>query len=162
VASWRNGAEALDATFTRIGARAGTTWAATAAFLGCWLLESIETAIILRLVGAPLDLAFAMAAEVGISLLRSVSNVAPAGLGVQDAGYATLFPAMGLTVDTAAAFVLLKRGKELAWIVAGYTLLAALRRRDRAVGAGLSIGCYAAWPSRGSLSRDSSLSSSTI
>jgi hypothetical protein len=36
---------------------------------------------------------------------------------------------MGLSADSAAAFVLVKRGKELAWIAAGYALLALLRRR---------------------------------
>jgi len=128
-ASWRNAAAALDAGFSRIGSSPLATWAATLAFLGCWLLESVETALILRLVGAPLDLALAMAAEVGVSLIRAASNVVPAGLGVQDAGYATLLPAMGLSPDAAAAFVLIKRCKELVWIAAGYGLLAALRRR---------------------------------
>jgi glycosyltransferase 2 family protein len=128
-ASWREGAAALDERFARVGAATRLTWAATTAFLGCWLLESVESAVVLWLVGAPLDWTFALAAEVGISLVRSVSNVAPAGLGVQDAGYATLLPAMGLSADSAAAFVLIKRGKELAWIAAGYALLAILRRR---------------------------------
>lgn len=128
-ASWREGAAALDARFSRIGAATHMTWGATVAFLGCWLLESVETALVLWFVGAPLDLTLAMAAEVGISLVRSVSNVAPAGLGVQDAGYATVLPAMGLSADASAAFVLIKRGKELAWIAAGYALLAILRRR---------------------------------
>lgn len=128
-ASWPSGAAALDARFSRMGSSPRATWVSTGAFLGCWLLESVETAIVLRLIGAPLDLALAMAAEVGISLLRSLSNVVPAGLGVQDAGYATILPAMGLSPDSAAAFVLLKRCKELVWIALGYVLLAALRRR---------------------------------
>jgi len=128
-ASWRNGAMALDARFSRLGSSPSATWGATVAFLCCWLLESVETAVILCLVGAPFDLALAMAAEVGVSLIRAVSNVVPAGLGVQDASYATLLPAMGLSPDAAAAFVLIKRGKELVWIAAGYGLLAALRRR---------------------------------
>lgn len=142
-ASWRDGAAALDERFCRVGAATHLTWAATIAFLGCWLLESVETAVVLWFVGAPLDWTFALAAEVGISLVRSVSNVAPAGLGVQDAGYATLLPAMGLSADSAAAFVLVKRGKELAWIAAGYALLAILRRRIAAAerqGNSVSVG----------------------
>ena len=60
--------------------------------------------------------------------MRSVGNFAPAGLGVQDAGYAVILQAMGLPGPTTAAFVLLKRGKELVWIAVGYALLMALRR----------------------------------
>jgi hypothetical protein len=128
IARWRSGAVRTDATLAQVGASPRATWTACASFFGCWLCESIETAIIVRLVGGPLDLTFAMACEVGISMLRSIGNVAPAGLGVQDAGYAVLFEAMGLPAHTTAAFVLLKRAKELTSIAVGYGLLAALRR----------------------------------
>jgi hypothetical protein len=60
-------------------------------------------------------------------LLRSVGNFAPAGLGLQDAGYATMLSGLGMPIDTAAAFVILKRAKEMTWIAFGYALLAALR-----------------------------------
>jgi len=113
--------------FPHWGARKAT-WSAAGAFLACWLVEAIDTAIVLRVLGVSLDFAFAMAAEGAISMLRSIGNVMPAGLGVQDAGYATLLPAMGVAPDAAAAFVLVKRGKELLWIAAGYALLAAIRR----------------------------------
>jgi uncharacterized membrane protein YbhN (UPF0104 family) len=126
---WRPGAVAVDGHLARIGAARGATRLATLIYFGSWLLEALETALILRLVGGPLDLGIAMAAEVGVSLVRSIGNVAPAGLGVQDAGYAVLFEALGVPAPTTAAFVLLKRGKELVWIAGGYALLAALRRR---------------------------------
>jgi len=128
---WRSAAVTCDGQLAQIGAARSATWLAAAAFFGCWLLESLETAIIMRLVGGPLDFGSAMAAEVGVSMLRSIGNVVPGGLGVQDAGYATLFPAMGLTTEATAAFVLVKRGKELVWIAIGYTLFAKLRRVDR-------------------------------
>ncbi len=125
---WGRGAAAGDVWLTRIGAARRATWTAAAAFFACWLAEALDTAVILRLVGVPADFAFAMAAEVSISMLRSIGNLAPAGLGVQDAGYATLLPILGTTPDAAAAFVVIKRGKELVWIAAGYVLLAVLRR----------------------------------
>ncbi len=130
VARWRSPAVVLDAHMARVGSARSVTWLATASFLACWLLEALETAVILALVGGPLDIALALAVEVGLSLLRSAGNVAPAGLGVQDAGYATLLPAMGVPVETTAAFVLLKRGKEIVWIAVGYALLAAMRRGE--------------------------------
>jgi hypothetical protein len=123
------GAAAGDALLGQVGAARGATWSATLAFLGCWLAEALDTALILWLVGGPFDLGLALAVETGVSLLRSVGNVAPAGLGVQEAGYAGLLTATGVGVDAVAAFVLLKRCKELFWIATGYALLAALRRQ---------------------------------
>jgi lysylphosphatidylglycerol synthase-like protein len=130
MAHWREGAVAVDARLACMGRARASTSIAALAFLGCWLFESLDTAVILRLVGGPPSFAFALASEVGISMLRSMGNVAPAGLGVQDAGYATLLPAIGMSPDAAAAFVLVKRAKELVWIGIGYALLAALRRPE--------------------------------
>jgi len=127
VAGWRAGAAEVDGHMASVGAAKAVTRTATLAFLACWLGESLDTAIILRLVGGPFDFALAMGAEVGISLLRSVGNVAPAGMGLQDAGYATMLSGLGVPVDTSAAFVILKRAKEIAWIALGYALLAVLR-----------------------------------
>ncbi len=124
----RAGATSAHASMKRIGVARAATWAATTAFFGCWLLEACDTAIVLRLLGAPPDFAVAMAAEVGISLVRAIGGLAPAGLGVQDVGYAALFPAMGLRPETAAAFVVVKRAKEAVWIGVGYLLLALERR----------------------------------
>jgi hypothetical protein len=127
----RGGAMALrfqQAVFAILGRAGPSTWIAALAFLGAWLFESVDTAVVIRLVGGPPSFAFALASEVGISMLRSLGNVAPAGLGVQDAGYATLLPAMGMSPDVAAAFLLVKRAKELVWIGVGYALLAVLRR----------------------------------
>ena len=127
--SWRAGAASVDVRLARIGSARKANRLASAVLLGCWLLESLETAVLLCLVGAPLDVPFAMAAEVGISLVRSAASVGPAGFGLQDAGYAALLPAMGLSAEAAAAFVLVRRGKEMVCVVFGYGLLALLRRR---------------------------------
>jgi hypothetical protein len=129
--SWQAGATTIHERMARIGSARGTVWSATLAFFGCWILESCDTALILRLLGVPASFAIAVGAEVGISLVRAMGNVAPAGLGVQDAGYATLLPAMGLRPEIAAACVVVKRAKELCWIAIGYALLAVQRRAAR-------------------------------
>jgi hypothetical protein len=123
VERWRASALSLGRHMACLGDASVSAWRATASFFGCWLLESVETAVIVTLVGGPFDLALALAVETGVSLLRSIGNVAPAGLGVQDVGYAMLLPAAGLPLETAAAFVLVKRGKDVAWIGVGYALL---------------------------------------
>jgi hypothetical protein len=92
----------------------------TAVFLCAWLVEATETAVILRLVGAPMTMASVVAIEGVLSLARSAGAFVPGGLGVQDVGYASVLGALGATHETAAAFVLLKRAKEIAWIAIGF------------------------------------------
>ena len=113
----------------------------TLLYLGAWLLESVETWLILTLLGAHPSFVTVGSLEVVVSLLRNVVFVVPAGLGVQDLGYAACFAAFGLpeAASTGAAFVVLKRGKELFWIAVGYALLGsdlgALLRRPLSNGA---------------------------
>jgi uncharacterized membrane protein YbhN (UPF0104 family) len=107
------------------------TAAASVAFLGCWCMEALESALLIRLVGANVGVPGVVSLEAALSLVRSLTVVAPSGLGVVDVGYATVLPMLGADAGSAAAFVLLKRAKELAWIVAGYTLLGAMRGRSR-------------------------------
>jgi hypothetical protein len=83
------------------------------------------------------DLSFAtvLAFEPVVSFARSAAFFIPAGLGVQDAGYMAFLrnAAVPDAVNRAAAFVLLKRFKELVWIAVGWTLLLLGQSRDRAL-----------------------------
>jgi uncharacterized membrane protein YbhN (UPF0104 family) len=122
-------AVASDAQVARLRAAPGATWLATAAFLGQWAFEALESALLLRLVGAHVDLAAVFAVEAGLSMVRSVVVLAPSGLGVVDLGYATVMQALGVEPGAAAAFVLLRRAKEAAWVAIGYATLSVLRGR---------------------------------
>ena len=97
----------------------------TLLYLGSWLFESFETWLILSMLGAHPSFLTVGSIEVVVSLVRNVVFVVPAGLGVQDLGYAACFAAFGVpeAVSTSAAFVVMKRGKELVWIAVGYALL---------------------------------------
>jgi uncharacterized membrane protein YbhN (UPF0104 family) len=66
----------------------------------------------------------------------------PAGLGVQDAGYVLCLRALAVPEATTvgAAFVVLKRGKDLFWILLGFLLLGVGRRRDEAGPAAIAAG----------------------
>jgi uncharacterized membrane protein YbhN (UPF0104 family) len=130
LASRRSDAVATDRQVKRLRAAAGTTWAATLAFLACWCFEALESALLLRLVGAHVDLVSVFAFEAGLSMVRSVVVLAPSGLGVVDLGYATVLHALGVDAGGVAAFVLVRRSKECLWIAAGYGMLAALRGRN--------------------------------
>jgi glycosyltransferase 2 family protein len=109
-----------------------------AGFGAAWLVEALETWLILALLGVPVGFATAGSIEVLLSLVRSIVFVVPAGLGVQDVGYAACFTGFGLPegASLAAAFILLKRSKELLWIGVGYATLGsdlgALLRRPTA------------------------------
>jgi uncharacterized protein (TIRG00374 family) len=90
-----------------------------------WFLRALETLLFLRLVGVDVPLAAAMVIETTLILVRAMAVPVPAGLGVQDLGYVLSLRALAVPDPTTvgAAFVLLKRGKDVFWIAAGYLLL---------------------------------------
>ena len=95
------------------------------AFLCGWLLESLETYLILRLLGVELPFVAVASFEVALSFVRHVTFVLPAGLGVQDLGYVAFLRALGVhdPLVVGAAFVVLKRAKECIWAMLGFALL---------------------------------------
>jgi uncharacterized membrane protein YbhN (UPF0104 family) len=94
--------------------------------LVAWSIESVETWLLLHLVGVPMPLTTAFAFEASVSLLRSLAAFSPGGLGFQDAGYVAALVALGVpdAATAGAAFIVLKRAKELVWALAGYGSLA--------------------------------------
>lgn len=117
---------------------------ASVALHGCgWFIRSVETWLFLRLVGADVPLAAAMVVETALILVRAAAVPVPAGLGVQDAGYVLCLRALGVPDATTlgAAFVVIKRGKDLFWIVVGFMLLGLGRRKgEPALGALPTLG----------------------
>ncbi len=111
---------------------------------GCgWFIRSVETWLFLRLVGADVPLVAAMVVETALILVRSAAVPVPAGLGVQDAAYVLCLRALGVPDATTvgAAFVVIKRGKDLFWIVVGFLLLGVGRRKgEPALGAIPNLG----------------------
>jgi glycosyltransferase 2 family protein len=91
-----------------------------------WLVRGAETYLFLRLLGAEVPLSTALVVETAIIVVRSVAVPVPAGLGVQDLGYVLCLKALGVpdATNVGTAFVLLKRGKDLFWILLGVGLLA--------------------------------------
>jgi uncharacterized protein (TIRG00374 family) len=103
---------------------------ASCLFVAAWALESVETYVCLRLLGAELDFAAVACLEVSLTLLRNVAFMLPAGIGVQDLGYALFLRLLGVAdaTELAAAFTLLKRSKELGWVALGFVLLSSDQR----------------------------------
>jgi uncharacterized membrane protein YbhN (UPF0104 family) len=116
-----------------LGSARAARWRATALLFGGWLLEAIDTLVILRLLGARVGFAEVIAFEAGLALVRSLAFFAPAGLGVQDLGYLAFLGALGFPGAAAlgAAFVMMKRTKEAFFVIVGGGLFLALRRVER-------------------------------
>jgi uncharacterized membrane protein YbhN (UPF0104 family) len=111
--------------------------AATLLYVAACLCESLEAYVIARALGAPIGFFEILGFEAGLSLVRSVVFFAPSGIGVQDLGYVALFGSTGLPGAEAmgAAFVIVKRAREMVWIAAGWLLVLAYakaRARGRA------------------------------
>jgi len=121
-----------DGELQRFFAGAFTSPLPLLAFLGGWLVEAAETALILALLGVHLPFGTVGAMEVSASFLRNVMFMVPAGLGVQDLGYLTFLRALAVpdALNVAAAFLLLKRAKEAFWAAVGYAVLALDLRAD--------------------------------
>jgi uncharacterized membrane protein YbhN (UPF0104 family) len=102
-----------------------------------WLVRSAETWLFLRLLGVDVPFPAAMVIETALILVRAMAVPVPGGLGVQDAGYVLSLRALGVADATTVgtAFVLLKRGKDLFWVLLGFVLLGAARGRE---GSGLA------------------------
>ena len=99
-----------------------------------WQLASLiggcsETWLALRWLGHPLSLAGALALESFTGAARSLIFVAPAGLGVQEAGLVGIGHVLGLGSDVAIALSLAKRMRE---ILFGLPALAAWQWMTRA------------------------------
>ena len=98
---------------------------AFALFFCGWMMEAVETYLIIIVLGMKILPYQIMIFEPVVSLVRSLAFFVPAGLGVMDSGYASAFGSAGIVnVATAsAAFIIIKRSKELLWILIGLFLL---------------------------------------
>lgn len=99
-------------------------------YFGGWFVRALETLLFLRLVGVDAPLGAVMVIEASLILVRALAVPVPGGLGVQDLGYVLCLRALGVPdpATIGAAFVLLKRGKDVFWIATGFLLLSLGRR----------------------------------
>lgn len=89
--------------------------------LGGWLLDAAETLILLRLVGFHIGPGEALGVEALVSVVRIAAFAVPGGLGIQDLTYHALL--QGTVSDAASmSLILLKRGRDVFWVLTGLTL----------------------------------------
>jgi hypothetical protein len=96
-----------------------------------WLLEATETWIFLWALGAHVAWRDALGVEAVVVLGRHLLVLLPGGLGVLELGYATFFVDARASLEICAAFVVMKRLREISWAALGYLIWT----MDRRVGA---------------------------
>jgi uncharacterized protein (TIRG00374 family) len=107
--------------------RRGRAAAAFGLSLVGWATGVLETWLILLLLGSPVTLLAALIIEAGAAGVRAVGFLVPGSLGVLEGGIVGLFALLRLDPATGLAFGVVRRIREVAWILAGYACLALLR-----------------------------------
>ena len=97
-------------------------------FLG-WMTEALELYVIVSYLGEPADPLSAVAIGSLSVFIKGGTFFIPGSLGAQDAGNLVLLTAFGYSTVTGVTFALLRRFREVVWIVAGLACLAALGSR---------------------------------
>lgn len=117
----------LDATISTFYTRQRGRFALSAGvfFLG-WMAEALEVYAILYYLGGPVDAVTSIAVG-GLSvLIKGGTFFIPGSLGAQEAGNLALLLAFGYPDITGITFALLRRLREIVWIVIGLVCLVAL------------------------------------
>jgi uncharacterized protein (TIRG00374 family) len=96
-----------------------------------WVVRGMESLVFLYLLDVTIPFNVAVLLESTLVLVRSVAVPVPAGLGVQDVGYVLSLRAIGIpdAITVSAAFVLMKRGRDVFWILVGFLLLGGERTK---------------------------------
>jgi putative membrane protein len=95
----------------------------TAAFMLGWLADALEIFVVCHLLGLRLAWTEAIAIESFISVAKGVGVFVPGALGVQESGVVLLFEIFGLPMPVAVTYAILRRGRELLYVLIGGALL---------------------------------------
>lgn len=100
-----------------------------------WTVGGVETYFMFQVIGAPIDLWQAMAAEALLQIVKTGSFFIPGNLGAQEAGVAWFAQSAGLHPSYGVMVSLLKRARQLIWtaiglaIWGGYTIILSSKRK---------------------------------
>ncbi len=105
----------------------------TGCFLLGWLSEALEVWVMLALLGEPITMGASLAIGGLSSLVKGGSFFIPGSLGAQDGGNLLLVTTFGYSEVAGITFALLRRFREVAWIIIGLICLAWLGGRPATV-----------------------------
>lgn len=119
----------LHGTIQAILAPRGALWPSFLIHCCTWILSSVELLLPLWFMGANLGLGDAIAIDSLVSGIRSIAFIVPHAIGVQEGAYVLLFGVFGLDPQTALAFSMLRRSRDVTIAIPVLILLQALEGR---------------------------------
>lgn len=118
----------LDRTLRRLyHQRRRTVVFALSVFFIAWLTECLEVYAILYFLGAEVGWLSSLSIAALAVLIKGGVSFIPGGMGAQEGGYLFLLMGFGYSEVTGVTFALIRRIREIIWIVIGLIFLAALR-----------------------------------
>ena len=95
----------------------------TGAYLLGWLADAVEVYVVCHLLGLPLSVTEAIAIEAFIGVAKAMGIFVPAAMGVQESGVVLLFQIFGLPATIGVAYAIIRRGRDLLYVLVGGALL---------------------------------------
>jgi glycosyltransferase 2 family protein len=120
----RGGLETLDSKIAILYSRRKSLAACLALSFFGWCATAVEAYVFLWAMGTRVDFMTAIIIQALILAVKAVSFFVPGHLGTQEGGTLLIFLGLGLSGEAAMAFSLLRRGREVVWILAGLGVLA--------------------------------------
>lgn len=109
--------------------RQQTFYAALAIFFLAWLTETLEVYAILYYLDVSIDVGTAMAIAALTVFIKGGTFFIPGSLGAQEGGYTLLLMSFGYSEVTGITFALIRRLREILWILLGLVCLMLLKTR---------------------------------
>jgi len=123
--------EILDARFASFYLRQGRDLAAAFALaLLNWMLGALEIYLVLHFLGHPVSIATAWVIEAAAQMVRAAAFFIPAAIGAQEGVFVYLCDAVTGVPALGLAAALVRRARELAWVVLGMLCAWALGLRQ--------------------------------
>jgi uncharacterized protein (TIRG00374 family) len=121
---------ALDEAISRFYSqdKRGFAWAFVFFFLG-WAVESVEVYFILYFLAQPIDVLTAFSIAGLLVFVKGGTAFIPGSVGGQEVGTLVLLVAFGYSEGVAVAFAIVRRIREIVWIIFGLAALALENRR---------------------------------
>ena len=117
-----------------------TFFFALSLFFLAWLTETLEVYAILYFLGADVDWLSSVSIAALTILIKGGTFFIPGSLGAQEGGYLLLLLSYGYTDVTGITFALVRRLREILWILVGLSCLIFLKGRDTFVSESPSPG----------------------
>ncbi len=121
----------MDATIRRFySENRRTFFIGLGTFFLAWLCETLEVYAILYYLGMEIDVWTSISIAALTVFIKGGTFFIPGSLGAQEGGYTLLLMSFGYTEVTGITFALIRRLREILWIVIGLVCLMALKGKD--------------------------------